>query len=39
MERDPLRDSLDEIGRERARTSREATAEEQLAALKRRMGR
>lgn len=36
---DPLQDSLDALGRERAREERAARADEQLAALKRRMGR
>jgi hypothetical protein len=36
---DPLQDSLDALGRERARDERAARADEQLAALKRRMGR
>jgi hypothetical protein len=36
---DTLRESLDTLGRERARESRDAQADEQLAALKRRMGR
>lgn len=38
-ERDPLADSLDRLGRDRVRAERDAAAEEQLAALKRRMGR
>ena len=37
--RDPLRDSLDQMGRDRTRAARDAVADEQLAALKRRMGR
>ena len=36
---DPLRDSLDALDRNRARAKREAAADDQLAALKRRMGR
>ena len=36
---DPLRDSLDALDRSRARAEREAAADDQLAALKRRMGR
>ena len=38
LERDPLRDSLDQMGRAHARAAREAAADDQLAALKRRMG-
>jgi len=38
-ERDPLRDSLDDLERRQTRAARDAAAAEQLAALKRRMGR